>query len=321
MNKGFAASFALLAGTLLPVQVAMNTSLGHHVGGPVAGALGSFIVGTLVLIPLALSARGGVTNWRGARNAPLWAWLSGIVGAVYVTLSILVTPVVGLTVGSAATITGQLSSALLVDAIGALGFVRRPITPAKAFGAVVMVVAVVMLLSGGSGLDPATLPFAALLIVAGAATTAGLGMSTTMRRHVGTPSGAALINFVVGGAALAALLATGVLGHAELGLLTSTPWWAWAGGLLGATYVVATVIISPRIGASLTVALSIAGQMLGSLAMDATGAFGLEPRPITLICVAGLVLLGAGVWAVQRHRPAAQLLEGHVERVPEADVT
>jgi transporter family-2 protein len=42
-----------------------------------------------------------------------------------------------------------------------------------------------------------------------------------------------------------------------------TSWWMWVGGRLGTFYVWSTIFATPKIGASLALALMIAGQVLG----------------------------------------------------------
>ena len=101
----------------------------------------------------------GRGDWQAARQAPWWAWCSGFVGAFYIVSTILVTPVVGLTVASAATVAGQLSSALVVDHFGWIGFHRSRLTAWRVVGALFLLVGVVLLLSG-QGESVSNLPLA-----------------------------------------------------------------------------------------------------------------------------------------------------------------
>lgn len=57
------------------------------------------------------------------------------------------------------------------------------------------------------------------------------------------------MSFLVGSVALAALvfLERGWPGRAPF---SAVPHWAWAGGVLGAFYVVCTIIVGPRLGAA-----------------------------------------------------------------------
>lgn len=74
----------------------------------------------------------------------------------------------------------------------------------------------------------------------------------------------------------------------------------WAGGLLGAVYVAATIVVVPRLGAAQMLSLAVLGMMLGALAIDRFGLFGLDVRPLSLMRVVGTVLVVAGVTAITR---------------------
>lgn len=299
---------------MLPVQVAFNTTLGNYAGGAVFGALASFLVGLVVVALLTFSGRLGKPLWSNARNAPLWAWLSGLAGAFYVTSTILVTPAVGLTVVSASTIAGQLASALLVDNFGWLGFERRAINPVRVIGGAALLAAVLLVVRGGTQSNPQW-PLAGVSFLGGAALTVGLGMSNTFRLYVRVPVAATLLNFAVGAVALLALTLSGIFGTPDPQGLAQTPWWGWLGGLLGAVYVTALIIASPVIGASLTSAAVIAGQLAVALALDAWGLFGLATHPITPLRLVGLVVLAAGVWAVQ-YTPRRSSVAESTSRLP-----
>jgi len=71
------------------------------------------------------------------------------------------------------------------------------------------------------------------------------------------------------------------------------PWWAWAGGVFGALYLVLAIISVPRLGAASTVALVVTGQMLASLAFDHFGLLGLDRHTASTPR-----LLGAGLLVV-----------------------
>ncbi len=110
---------------------------------------------------------------------------------------------------------------------------------------------------------------------------------------------AALISFAVGTLVLAAIvILSGKAG--SLGEVSGVPWYYLTGGLLGAVYVTVALISVSTIGAGGVAAATIAGQLTMSVAIDRIGAFGLEPEPITLGRVAGVVLLLAGTVLIVR---------------------
>ena len=84
-----------------------------------------------------------------------------------------------------------------------------------------------------------------------------------------------------------------------VGKLLRTPWWAWAGGLVGATYVIAVFRLIPIIGTAPTIALTVAGQQLGSIVVDRYGLMRLPKRPIGVVRLLGVAVLLAGVTLFQ----------------------
>jgi transporter family-2 protein len=137
-----------------------------------------------------------------------------------------------------------------------------------------------------------------LALVVGAGLPVQAGVNAAMARHAGRPEWAALVNFGVGLVALAGwLVATRAAVPAGLG---KAPLWAWTGGLLGAFYVSAVVLLVPRLGVAVTLGLTVAGQMVAALLLDQAGAMGLASRPITGARVLGAVLLVAAVVLIRR---------------------
>src|SRR6476661_1988910 len=57
---------------------------------------------------------------------------------------------------------------------------------------------------------------------------------------------------------------------------------SWIGGVFGTVYIVASIMLLPRLVAMTVIALLITGQMLTSVAFDHFGLFGLAQRPIDL---------------------------------------
>jgi transporter family-2 protein len=127
-----------------------------------------------------------------------------------------------------------------------------------------------------------------------------VGLNSMVRLHVGSAAGAALINFLVGTVALAAamlLMRAPVPSAAQLG---GIPWWGWLAGLAGASYVAGSAVIGPMIGGAAFIALIVAGQMAGALALDHYGALGFPERPVTALRLAGVALVVLGVVILSR---------------------
>jgi len=88
---------------------------------------------------------------------------------------------------------------------------------------------------------------------------------------------------------LAARSGVGGLQH-----VVRTPAWMWIGGLMGLTVVTAITFAQPRIGATATIGILIAGQLVMGAAIDRFGLFGVDRIGISLPRAVGIVLLGIG---------------------------
>ncbi len=137
-------------------------------------------------------------------------------------------------------------------------------------------------------------------LAAGAGLPVQAGVNAAMARHAGRPEWAAFMNFAVGLVVLGAWLAALRLAPPPALALGRAPWWSWTGGLLGAFYVSAIVLLTPRLGVAATLALSVAGQMVAAVAIDHVGALGLELRPVTPTRLVGGALLVVAVVLIRR---------------------
>ncbi len=139
-----------------------------------------------------------------------------------------------------------------------------------------------------------------LALAIGAGLPVQAGLNAAMARHVGRPEWAALVNFAVGLVGLAAWLLATRAAAPSASALAKAPAWAWTGGLLGAFYVSAVVVLTPRLGVAATLGLSVAGQMVAALLLDHYGLIGLATRPVNAQRVVGAGLLVVAVVLMRR---------------------
>ena len=126
---------ALLAGAMLPVQVGVNNALRGALGHPLWASLASFFVGTIVLLLATIALKIPVPTLA---KAPLWMWTGGVLGVIYVSLSIILAPRLGAAALVGLIVAGQLGASLLVDHFGWLGFPSHPISPSRIAGAALL---------------------------------------------------------------------------------------------------------------------------------------------------------------------------------------
>jgi transporter family-2 protein len=132
-------------------------------------------------------------------------------------------------------------------------------------------------------------------LASGAALAVQVGMNNTLRGRVGHPMLAAWISFVIGTTVLTLYLLFARPGWPDRSRFGNAPWWMFGGGLVGAVYVAASATFASRLGAAAWLGLIVSGQILASLALDHFGLVGFSRRPITLMRIAGVLLLLAGV--------------------------
>lgn len=109
-----------------------------------------------------------------------------------------------------------------------------------------------------------------------------------------------LVNYVFGlGAVLAYSVATRT-SWPSLDRVTQAPWWAWLGGLTGAFYGVAAILLANRLGAATLMALVVAGQLLCSVLLDHFGWIGFEVHPAGWGRIIGCMLMVVGFALIAR---------------------
>lgn len=280
-----------LVGVGLSQQAPLNRGLGRATG-PIAAAFVNFAVGgALLFVACAIAGElGGV----GRIGSDWWHALGGCLAATYVVTGVLVVRTIGASGIAAGTITGQLVSSVVIDAGGLLGVDQRPLGLWILIGAV-GVLSGTYLLAGALGASTSSgrrlLP---LLAIAGAG--ALIGIQAPLNGLLSQSTGdlaSGLLNFLVGGAALAvALLLSGSV--RGLAGVRRVRWFYFGGGVVGAINAFAALALVDEIGASAVAAAAITGQMLASLAIDRAGLFGLEPRPLSSRRLLGAALLVAG---------------------------
>lgn len=141
MSRGVAVALVALAGLLVGAQPPVNARLSRDVGSLQAAAF-SFIVGTVALVAIASLTKGGLGALSNVGRVPWWGFIGGLLGAVYVTVSLLTVKTLGVSGLTATVITGQLAAAVVIDRFGLLGIARQHIGWTRVLGLVLLVAGV-----------------------------------------------------------------------------------------------------------------------------------------------------------------------------------
>jgi transporter family-2 protein len=289
-----------LVGALLSQQAPVNRGLARA-SGPVAAAFVNFAVGG-ILLAVACTAAGELDG-VGRIGPDWWHALGGCLGAVYVLTALIMVRSVGASGVAAGTVTGQLAASVVIDAGGWLGVDHRPLGLRVLFGAIAVIAGTYLVVGVPHGQrngrdGHSSLP--ALLAVSAASALVGIQipLNGLLAQSTGDLA-SGLLNFLVGGAVLAAAL---VLTGSVRGLaaVPRVRWYYLAGGVFGAINAFAALALVDEIGAGTVTAALVTGQMLASLAIDRAGLFDLHPRPLSARRLAGAALLVAGTILVAR---------------------
>lgn len=141
--------------------------------------------------------------------------------------------------------------------------------------------------------------FILIAIIAGVLIPIQSGLNSQLGNAVKNPVMGALLSFIVGTVGLLSycLISRVDLSQWKNGL--QMPWYYWTGGLMGAFFVYALIIVPPRLGIGLTLGITVAAQMIFGLWMDHNGWLGFPQDPISLTKVAGAVLIVMGVFLLR----------------------
>jgi transporter family-2 protein len=135
---------AAAAGAMLPFQAGINAQLADWVNSPFRAAFVSFLVGTLVLLIVAVLVLKPLPSWTRVGEAPWWVWIGGALGAFYVAGSIISAPKLGAATLIALVVAGQALASLAVDHFGWVGFEENPITLGRIGGMLLIAAGVVL---------------------------------------------------------------------------------------------------------------------------------------------------------------------------------
>lgn len=123
-------------------------------------------------------------------------------------------------------------------------------------------------------------------------------LNTRLGKSVASPLHASLISFLVGAAGLTLYILITRQTVSWIAL-KSAPIYIWIGGLLGAFYVTAIILLFSKLGPGLTFGLVVAGQMTLAALLEHFNILVAQPHPITFIRIVGIALIIAGVLLVR----------------------
>jgi bacterial/archaeal transporter family-2 protein len=138
--------------------------------------------------------------------------------------------------------------------------------------------------------------FYLLALAAGLLLPMQIAFNNKLTNYSGNPVTSSLISFSVGTIALLLYSITQFSSFQKsLQQVGQAPGYAWLGGLVGAFYIISTIVASPKIGLAVFLALIIGGQLVTSVIVDHFGLLGAAVKPITFLKGIGLLLVFIGI--------------------------
>ncbi|MCM0598952.1 DMT family transporter [Periweissella fabalis] len=308
--------FGILAGVVLANQNPVNAYLRVFVISPYVASLISFSIGTFYIGIVTLLAGHQLlpTGTQIASN-PWWLWLGGVIAAIYLTSNILLFPKLGAVQTVILPILGQVLMGTVIDSFGLFGAKHIPITGTRLLGVGILLIGmfVAVVLANKTKAEqiyknelkkqdtPANLALWRLWgVVAGMLSAIQQAINGRLGQVVDSPVQATFISFLISW--LVILVVTLVIDHKihiPLTAFKKMPKWGWIGGILGATFVLMTVILVPIIGAGLTVTTSLIGQIFGSVLVTQLGLWRSIKSPVKRLQVFGIIIMLVGVLIIK----------------------
>lgn len=137
--------FAAVVGTLLPTQAGINAQLAKHLGHPLLAALVSFVVGTIALLICTFVLHTPLPTFSRVMQAPLYLWIGGLLGVIYLTATIILSPLLGAATMIGLIIAGQMLASIALDHFGLVGFPVHPLSLWRAVGAILLISGVALI--------------------------------------------------------------------------------------------------------------------------------------------------------------------------------
>jgi transporter family-2 protein len=142
--------------------------------------------------------------------------------------------------------------------------------------------------------------YALLTLAAGACVVTQQALNANLRTALDSAAWAGVVSYASGLACMIALALAVRDPFPSMSVIGRVPALAWTGGVFGAIFIIAGIVLIPHLGAATFIALLVTGQMVTAMAFDHFGLLGLAQRSADLPRIIGAALLIAGVILVRR---------------------
>jgi len=299
-------SFAVGISTML--QASINVEFGEALGHGVRSAWANFFFAFLLIIPLVrfIDKPDLDSLWGGMKSAPWYLWFGGPLGAVFVTGTILIAPITGLSVLTVCVVLGSILASVLVDHFSILGAPHKPFTSFKALAIVLVVVGAAVMQKFWDleeGTNKTELAIASVCAVGiGSCLPMQSAVNGRMAHFVHSQLRAVFCSFLSGTIFMSTLYGISLIFREWQ--TEDLEWYFCISPIVSVSYVIAAVFLPKTLGMSLFYVLFVSGQLSGSLVLDHLGAFSADVRKVTILRAVSAVVSLFGccifVWSQRR---------------------
>lgn len=140
-----------------------------------------------------------------------------------------------------------------------------------------------------------------LAIAAGIALSVQIGINNSLRFNLNSPLLAAFFSFFIGTVGLLTYAIATRAPWPSMQTLIKVPAWGWLGGVLGAYYILTSILVAPKLGSASLISLIVTSQLCMALILDHFGLIGFAQHNINIWRVVGALLMIAGVTMIVRN--------------------
>ncbi|MEO8666873.1 MAG: DMT family transporter [Bauldia sp.] len=142
MQKWIYILVAVTIGGTIAIQPGLNAELARRVGSPFgAGVLSVFV--SFVLVSAVFLATRSTFSVSGVASMPLYLWLGGSFGVLFVVGTLWLAPALGAGLLFAAIVSGQMIVAFLIDLRGLGGIEAAALNPWRVVGVILVIAGVI----------------------------------------------------------------------------------------------------------------------------------------------------------------------------------
>ena len=137
---------ALIVGVLISFQPPINASMARILESPLLAATVSLFISCILMFMLWLLNDSGKDLGQFGM-LPWWIIVGGVAGAIFVTSSIIIAPVLGMAAFIVCIIAGQLIGSIFIDQFGLFGMEIKEINMQKTLGLILIFLGVILVRS------------------------------------------------------------------------------------------------------------------------------------------------------------------------------